>query len=153
MKYFDLPTRRKQLCVLLVAILGYGLLLWTGDFLFPSLDDTTKKRLTQAGVVALYIATLNAGLGFVWASKGRQNEEIARAVKHVSEEKIKLLKYQEKFFDASFQVEIQRAEEALREAERQIQTVCDLPKVYEWCGAASLILVALGTLFCFIGAG
>jgi hypothetical protein len=53
----------------------------------------------------------------------------------------------------SYHTEIQKAQEAIAEAQRQIQAVKELPSVYEWCGAASLLLVAAGTLLCFIGAG
>jgi hypothetical protein len=153
MNYFNLPTRKNQVRILSLSILGYGILLLMGDFLLPELDEFTKKRLTQAGILALYLATLNAGLGFVWTSKGRQNERIAQSVEHENEERIKLLSDQAMLLGISYHTEIQKAQEAIAEAQRQIQAVKELPSVYEWCGAASLLLVAAGTLLCFIGAG
>jgi hypothetical protein len=152
-RYFSIPTPRRQLTAIAVSVLAYGLLVGFGDFYFTDLSGPVKKKLTQLGLVLLYIASLCAGLTFVWSSKARHNVRTAEITKEIETEQIALLKTQEQLLNRSFSQEISRRQEEIKEAVSQIKLAEDLPKVYEYSGAASLILVAIGTALCFIGAG
>jgi hypothetical protein len=128
-RYFNLPTLGRQLTVIAAAVIGYGLLVGLGDFYFPDLSDAAKKKLTQIGLVSLYLASLSE-------------------IQHIA-----LLRSQEKLLNTSFAGEIARREAEIAEADRQSNIVSDLPKVFDYSGALSLVLTAIGTALCFIGAG
>lgn len=152
-RYFKLPTLRRQLAVIAISVLGYGLLVGFGDFYFPQLSDPTKKKLTQIGLVFLYLASLSAGLAFVWSNKAKLNLRKAEATKAKCLQQIALLQDQAKLLNKPFSVEITQRKSEVREADYQIQLVNKLPNVYDYSGALSLVLVAIGTALCFIGAG
>ena len=152
-RYYSLPTARCQPLIIGLALVGYLPLVGFGTFLFPDISDTAKKKLTQIGLVVLFIASLNAGLAFVWASKARHNTRMAEASKTDSAAKIALLQEQAQQLGTSFQPQIAVVNAEFSEAEKQLNIANALPSVYEWAGSISLILLAVGTLFCFIGAG
>jgi hypothetical protein len=152
-RYFNLPTLGRQLTVIAAAVIGYGLLVGLGDFYFPDLSDAAKKKLTQIGLVSLYLASLSAGLAFVWSSKAKHNLRNAEATRANEIQHIALLRSQEKLLNTSFAGEIARREAEIAEADRQSNIVSDLPKVFDYSGALSLVLTAIGTALCFIGAG
>ena len=151
--YYDLPSKSRQFTVVLISIVGYVALVVGGDFLFPDLEDTTKKTMTQVGLVLLFIAALCAGLPFVWSSKARHNQQLAQNEILLNESRIPLLEEQARFLQTTYQNEINQAIERNEVARQQLASVESLPHLYEWSGSLSLILVTVGTLLCFIGAG
>lgn len=152
-KYILLPTKSRQTIIIATALVGYIALLATGSFLFPHLPDQTKKTLTQIGLVVLYIATLNAGLAFVWTSKARRNIDLANATIKDCNSRLQLLNTQTQLLGQSFAPQIAAANDEVKEANSQLVLATSLPSVYDWAGSISMILVACGTMFCFVGAG
>jgi len=151
--YYRLPTKNRQALVIAISIIGYVTLLATADFLFPMLSDSTKKKLTQAGLVLLYLASLSAGLAFTWSSKAKSNVKLAASNKALAEKHLDVLRDQAQLLCKGFEKSIEAAENTIKEADSEIAIAEKLPSVYDFSGSISLILVAVGTLLCFIGAG
>ena len=151
--YYRLPTRKRQAMVTVISLVGYLGILFVTDTLFPSLSDATKKHMTQAGLLVIFIASLTAGLAFVWSAKARHNITEAQASLVRRESEILLLRSQSTFLKKDFCIQINNAEIASAAARAEQTSAEDMPQFYEWCGSISMILVAVGTGLCFIGAG
>ena len=144
---------RRQAVVIAISLVGYLLLVFSGYLLFPDLREATKKVLTQAGLVVLFIASLNAGLAFVWASKARHNARMAEMSASGATARLALLQVQALQLNQPFAAQIAAANQEIAEANNQLVLANSLPTVYERAGAISLVLLAVGTAFCFVGAG
>jgi hypothetical protein len=151
--FFNLPSKKRQLTIISIAIVGYLIFVVSGSLLLPDIGDKTKKILTQTGLVFLYFAALLAGLPFVWSAKARHNLSLANEIikrENILIERIISLPAEE---HGTYTNQIEAAKQDIKNSKHQIELANEeLPKFYEWCGAFSLVLVFLGTLVCIIGA-
>lgn len=125
--YYSLPTVGRQRCIILVALVAYVALVSSGYFLIPSLPSDTKKIFTQVGLVVLFIASLNAGLPFVWASKARHNEGAAKTSKESATTILALLQTQAQQLGHPYVAQIAAANQEIAEANRQLGLATSIP--------------------------
>ena len=153
MKYYNLPSTKNKIITTLIIVFVYGVAFYFMDTLFPGISIECKKKISQFGLLFIFIAGLFASLGFVWSAKVRHNLNIASLDIEQSEENLTICENLPEQVKRGLVDIISDNEQRFNEATKHKKEAEKFPKYLEFFGVISLFFLGLGTLLCIIGEG